>query len=236
MSSQLLELQELLKYKFKDERLLEVALTHPSFGRFGHGEVENYQRLEFLGDSVLSLALSETLYKLFPLEREGVLAKYRAGLVRGRCLTALAKKLQLQFFIRSNPSEFPNIESYTDSILEDCLEALFGAIFLDCGFEKTQNLILDLYGDIKGRLLEVLSNDNPKGQLQEMIQQSMPDGLIEYELENQAGPPHRSVFTMSLTINGVKIATGSGLSKKMAEEEAAMKGLKEMMKFSGLEG
>lgn len=219
------KLEEIIGYSFKDKNLLITALTHPSFFLHNEGPSLNYQRLEFLGDSILSFVITERLFKLYPEEREGELARYRAVLVQGSGLSNQARKIHLPDFIRLSDAEYKAGGSNKDSILEDVFEALIGAIYLDSDVATTQRLINYLFDDLGQLIKESLPNLNRKGKLQELIQHASPTATIEYTLQESKGPDHNKSFTVNVLINGKILGTGSGPSKKSAEEHAAIQAL-----------
>lgn len=223
--NRLSEFERIIRYSFTDKNLLITALTHPSFCVQNEGTSNNYQRLEFLGDAVLSFILTEELFKLYPEEREGALASYRAVLVQGIVLASLARKINLPNFVLLSDSEFKTGGNNKDSILEDVLEALIGAIYIDSDVASTRKFIQQLFPDIKQSLKETLPYLNPKGKLQELVQQASCNALLEYSLLESTGPDHNKSFTVNVLINGEILGFGSGSSKKIAEEQAATEAL-----------
>lgn len=221
----LAEFEAIIGYVFNDKELLTTALTHPSYFLQNEGASNNYQRLEFLGDAVLSFILTEKLFKLYPEDREGELARYRAVLVQGVGLSNQARKIHLPEFIRLSEAEFKAGGSNKDSILEDVFEALIGAIYLDSEVDTTRTLINHLFSDVTQLIKETLPHLNPKGRLQEIIQHESPTATIEYVLLQSSGPDHNKSFTVNVLINGKILGTGSGSSKKTAEEHAAIQAL-----------
>lgn len=215
------ELEAILGHTFKEPHLLERALTHPSY-LSEHPEVErSYQRLEFLGDAVLGLTLAEELFNLFPDEREGVLAQARSSLAKGSFLVRVAKRIDLQNYLRLGTSEEESGGRSRASTLEDSLEAVFGAVYLDAGFAAARACILRVYGDIREAAERALSRDNPKGKLQEWVQARDPNQPPVYTLVEESGPPHDKRFTVEVEVFGKVTGEGSGRSKKEAEENAA---------------
>lgn len=219
------ELETIIGYEFKDKNLLLTALTHPSFSLQNQGPSKNYQRLEFLGDAVLSFILTKKLFILYPEEREGELARYRAVLVQGSGLSNLARKIRLPEFIRLSEAEYRAGGYNKDSILEDVFEALIGALYLDGGIETTETTIDFFFPDIAQSIKQELPYLNRKGKLQELIQHMFPSSSIEYVLMQSSGPDHNKSFTVNVLINGKILGTGSGSSKKAAEENAAIQAL-----------
>ncbi len=217
-----------LGYTFKDKDLALNALTHPSYC-LEHKDATNYQRLEFLGDAILGAALSEALYKLFPQEREGKLAKMRSILASGSTLASIAKGLGLHSHIRMSPAEYAQEGASRSSSLEDCLEALIGAIYLDsASFSCTCEVIYKLYGDIRKRLSSCLEGHNPKGKLQEWCQEQFSKNELSYTLIKSEGPAHHKTFYVGVWLNDKCLGEGKGLSKKEAEEAAAQMALLEL--------
>ena len=214
-------LQPRLGHTFRDPALLACALTHTSYlqdhPRAGPGN----QRLEFLGDSVLQLILSESLFQLYPEEREGVLSKCRATLTKGRFLSQLAQDLGLDAGLRLGQSEEQAGGRRRASILEDALEALIGAIFLDSDFATARRVVLGWYGPLAGRLAVLLGEDNPKGRLQELVQPEHGNRALRYEVTHTAGAPHEREYEINVYLHDALLGSGRGSSKKLAEEDAA---------------
>ncbi len=208
---------ERLGYYFKDERLLETALTHPSLG--GDKHIPHYQRLEFLGDAVLELAVSRYLFTHFPNVQEGKLTFARARLVREETLFAASMKFGLGEFIRLSPGEEHTGGRKKPSIVSDVMEAVFAAVYLDGGYEEAERLIL--YA-----LKEALSGDpfsgvtDHKSRLQ-MLTQKNGGRTPVYELVSASGEAHKPVFTMRVKLDGQPLAEGSGSSKQAAQQAAA---------------
>ncbi|OHE73839.1 MAG: ribonuclease III [Verrucomicrobia bacterium GWC2_42_7] len=215
------KLEDYIGYNFKDTSLLELAITHPSFAREQATPDLNYQRLEFLGDAVLSCIISESLYNLFPHYREGAMARARSALTKGKFLTQLSKSLHVMDFIRVSEVEKKAGGNTRNAALEDALESIIGAIFLDSGFEQTRSVVLNWYGDIDTHLNELLINENPKG----ILQEKYPHGSIKYELISESGPPHSRIFCVRLLVNNSIVGIGVGPTKKEAEEVAAQQAL-----------
>lgn len=217
--------EQIIKYNFKKKDLLITALTHPSYNLQNEGVIDNYQRLEFLGDAVLSFIITDELYKLYPKAREGELARYRSVLIRGIGLARYARKINLSDFVLLSEAESKTGGSNKDSILEDVFEALIGAIYLDDDIESVRSFIKFVFDDIEEVLESTLPSLNPKGQLQEFIQQKMPNLSIAYILVNASGPDHSKSFIINAVIDGKILGTGTGSSKKIAEEQAAVEAL-----------
>ena len=220
-------LEERLGHRFANPGLLMRALTHPSYVR-ENSRATHYQRMEFLGDSVLGLVLAEALFELLPDQREGVLTRYRSILVRGQQLARIAREIRLGDYLRIAEAERANGARDLDSILEDAFEALIAAVYLDAGLEKARSVALCLYGDLNSRLDIQLTDANPKGRLQELLQPKVSSQDIEYRVTETTGPDHQKAFTVEVWIAGELRGSGSGNSKKTAEEAAAREALERL--------
>ena len=215
-------LQEYLGYSFKNKELLKQALIHPSITFSKNNSLTNNQRLEFLGDSVLNFILADAIFKLYPIEREGILARNRSMLAQGSCLVHLANQFELERFIQIET----NTQLIPPSALEDALEAIIGAIYLDSDFLTVREIVKNWYADMKERINSMLDTYNPKGTLQEAVKKVSPDNIIDYTVVNTAGPAHDRKFEIQVTINQKVFGRGTGSSKKEAEQEAAQIALK----------
>ncbi len=221
MSDRLQLVQARLGHTFSDPSLLELALTHTSYLQ-DHPELkESNQRLEFLGDAVLHLVLTETLYLLYPGEREGQLSKRRAALSNGRFLAQLARDLGLDAALSLGASEDAGGGRSKSSLLEDAFEAVIGALYLDSDFSTTRATLLIIYGDLPSRLAAVEDYENPKGRLQEMIQPLHGNDALRYEVVQIHGVDHAREYEVSVSLFDKLLGTGRGSSKKIAEEAAA---------------
>ena len=228
--SHLEALQTRLAYTFRDPTRLEEALTHPSCVQDRPDLAVNNQRLEFLGDAVLQLALTETLFALFPGEREGALSRHRAALTKGSFLARLALEIGLEGCLLLGPGEEASGGRVKAAALEDAFEALLGALFLDSDFPTARRVIQGLYGDLASRLAEVEEAENPKGRLQERIQPAHGNDALRYEVVAVEGADHARAYQVSVLLNGEPIGRGRGPSKKIAEEAAARAALETLGK------
>lgn len=221
-------LKQILNYTFKDVSLLEEALTHPSCDdRDDAGRVRNYQRLEFLGDSVLGMVISEMLLAHFPHESEGHLARRKSFLVSGKTVSSVVSALQLENYIRLSDSEAQNRGAQNRSVQEDVGEALIGALYLDGGIKAAQSFIVAHWQE-RLQMLEDAPKD-AKTALQEWSQ-AKNYGLPEYKVAEREGPAHAPVFTVEVTLaNGVMAQAKAG-SKRKAEQIAAEKLLQQVEK------
>ena len=223
------KLQKNISYSFQNPELLILALTHPSFNEHDQRKADN-QRMEFLGDSILGAILADALYQAFPKENEGSLSRKKAVFVRGSFLAKVASDLKLDRFVLMSESEIKNKGHKRSSTLEDTLEALIGAIFLDGGMQETRNCVLKWFGDLPGQLQAEQPKYNPKGQLQEMIKDGLMSQNIEYRLIKEEGPPHQKKFAIDLIVGKKTLGSGVGKTKKEAEEKAALLALSKISK------
>ena len=209
-----------LGYHFKDLSLLETALTHPSFG--GDHHVPHYQRLEFLGDAVLELAISRYLYFEFPQIDEGKLTRIRAGLVREETLCRAAQRLELGRYIRLSVGEDRSGGRTKPSILCDVMEAVLAAVYLDGGFEAAVGIIRRaLAEDLHPRIAKRI---DPR--LQEILQRS--GEMPRYAFISMEGPPHAPVFRYRAVTEDRALGEGTGSSKQQAQQEAARDALRKL--------
>lgn len=221
------DLQTRLGYTFRDEALLRLALTHPSVAHEQGAPVHTNQRLEFLGDAVLQLTLTRELYEKFPAFEEGPLTKARAKLVNRRTLAEHGREIGLgQHLILSHGEEM-NRGRERPSALADAFEALLGAIFLDGGYEAAREFILGRFHNAFGGLSVIPILENPKGELQELLQAVSPESP-QYRVVSATGPDHDRVFECTVHHGGVELARGRGKSKKAAESQAALEALKKL--------
>jgi len=225
--AELSELQKRLAYNFHDEGLLRLALTHPSVAHESGAPAEHNQRLEFLGDAVLQLVLTRELYEKFPAFDEGPLTKARAKLVNRRTLAEHARALDLGAHLILGHGEETHGGRERPSTLADAFEALLGAIFLDGGFDAAREFILREFGGTFGKVSALPTIENPKGELQELLQARSPEPP-EYRVVSATGPDHDRVFECTVHHGGVELARGSGKSKKAAESDAALAALKKL--------
>ncbi len=217
------ELEGKLNYKFKNLDLLKNALTHSSFANEEHCRFGSNERLEFLGDSVLSIIVSEYIYKNFKDLPEGELTKLRASLVCEKALCSFSRTLELGKYLYLGKGESHNHGEQRPSILADAFEAVLAAIYLDGGFEPAKKHVLRFITDeIKSR--DVDSFRDYKTMLQEVIQKN-PEERLVYILTDETGPDHDKRFTVEVHLNSNVIGSGVGKSKKQAEQEAARQAL-----------
>ena len=220
-------LQKNIAYNFRDESLLALALTHPSVAHEVNAPTQHNQRLEFLGDSVLSLVLSRALFEKFPDADEGALTKSRAKLVNSTSLAEHGRKLDLGAHLTLSRGEENSGGRDRASALTDAFEALLGAILLDGGFDAAREFILREFADDFDTLTELSGIANPKGELQELLQARSPNAP-NYKLISAEGPDHDPHFVCAVSHDGIELASGSGKSKKAAESNAALEALKKL--------
>jgi ribonuclease-3 len=218
------EFQARLGYVFRDQALLRLALTHPSVVHEQGGAIQHNQRLEFLGDAVLQLSLTRELYEKFPSLGEGPLTKARAQMVNQRSLAEQGRRLGLGERLILSRGEEANGGRGRESILADGFEAVLGAIFLDAGYEAAREFVLSQFRDGFGELDAVPNLDNPKGELQEMLQAQSSEAP-HYHVQSVTGPDHDRVFECTVHYRGEELGRGKGKSKKAAESEAAVAAL-----------
>lgn len=227
MQKELHLLEEKIAYTFKDKSLLETALTHSSFANEcrARGESVKYnERLEFLGDSVLSLVASVYLFKGNRNLFEGDLTKIRAGIVCENALYDYALDIGLGDYLRLGHGEEVTGGRKRKSILSDAVEALLAAIYLDGGFEKARKFILPYLSVAAEKLIKEGSAEDYKTILQKFVQQNRGD-ILEYVLTDETGPSHKKTFTYNVLLNNNVIGSGKGSSKRDAEQEAAKQAL-----------
>ena len=201
-----------------DSGTLQLALTHRSYAHENPGQAHN-ERLEFLGDAVLGLAVTSELYRRFPEETEGQLAKRRAAVVSERSLAALARQLEVGRHIRLGHGEILSNGAEKDSILADTMEALFGAAFIDCGPEVARDLVLRFTSGLLDDDYVLGAGRDWKTELQELAA-ARGLGAVSYQVTS-TGPSHAREYESSALVGGTVYGTGAGRAKKHAERAAA---------------
>ena len=219
-------LEKSLSYKFKDVSLLKNALTHSSYANEVRKGVSSNERLEFLGDSVLSVVVSDYIYKNFKNLPEGELTKLRASLVCEKTLCGFSREINLGEYLFLGKGEEKGGGRERDSILADAFEAVIAAIYLDGGLEAAQQYIMRF-------VLPEIEHTQDEGfkdyktALQEIIQRN-PEESVTYILTNETGPDHNKSFTVEVHLNSNVIGSGTAKSKKRAEQMAATQALELM--------
>ncbi len=211
-----------LGYAFRQEALLRQALTHRSYG------AQHNERLEFLGDSVLNCIVARALYDAFPNLPEGTLSRMRANLVRQETLAEIAQRLKLGDYMLLGEGELKSGGFRRPSILADTLESIFGAVFLDAGFEAAQAVVLRQFEPIIASIDPNASGKDAKTRLQEWLQ-GRKHALPDYRLAGTRGEAHDQLFVVACHIPALGITTeGQGRSRRAAEQEAALAVLKQV--------
>lgn len=218
-SFKLRDVESCLGIKFHREDLIQTALTHSSYAKQFKGAEYN-ERLEFLGDSVLQLCITEYLFKNYKKKSEGELTKIRSLIVCENSLFEVAKKLQISKFIRMSKGEFLTGGRDRVSIQADAIEAIIAAIYLDSGIEESRKFILKQFKNIINKAINNKIILDFKTELQEFLQKG-GEVNIKYELIKYEGPPHRRKFFLSVFIDDKLLGKGEGYSKKEAEQHAA---------------
>lgn len=216
-------LEEKLNYKFNNIKLLQNALTHSSYANEVRSGYTSNERLEFLGDSVLSIIVSEYIYNQFPNMPEGELTRLRASLVCEKSLCAFSRELEIGRYLLLGKGEDKGGGRERDSILADAFEAILAAIYLDGGIEPARKHVMNFV------LREIQNGDDEgfkdyKTALQEIIQRN-PEESVSYILTDETGPDHDKIFTVEVHLNSNVIGAGTGKNKKQAEQMAAKQAL-----------
>ena len=217
MKKTIRELEKIINYNFKRNELLEKALTHKSYD-----SLRNNEKLEFLGDRVLGLVISEKLLEKYPEEKEGIIDKKFANLVNKRTCVQIAKKINLKKFINFGSSH-KKLDRSTDKIISDCLEAIVGAIYLDSGLKSVEKFILSFWKDFL--LKSTITHIDSKTKLQEFSLKNYKE-LPKYIFFKKTGPQHSPLFKTEVQIPNSKKIIGTGSTKKQAQQNAASKLLK----------
>ena len=214
MKKNIKEIEEILNYSFKDKNLLYLSLTHKSFDN-----LNNNEKLEFLGDRVLGLIISKKLIEIYPSEKEGIIDKKFANLVNKKTCSSIAKKLNINKFMFLGPSQ-KSLQRSADKIMSDCLEAIIGAIYLDTGLRNAEQFILSFWKKFLDNSFVTLID--AKTQLQEFSLKKYKI-LPKYTFFKKTGPQHRPIFKTDVQIPNTKKIIGIGTSKKNAQQNAATK-------------
>ncbi|NLS12842.1 ribonuclease III [Vibrio sp. SM6] len=222
MTSPVEKLETKLGYRFVDAEFLSLALTH----RSAHSK--HNERLEFLGDSILSFVIADDLYQRFPKVNEGDMSRMRATLVRGHTLAELGREFGLGDHLKLGPGELKSGGFRRDSILADAVEAIIGAIYLDSGIEAARHTVLAWYQSRLEAIKPGVSQKDPKTRLQEFLQ-GRRKPLPEYTVTNIKGEAHNQEFTVECHVAGMdKPVVGKGTSRRKAEQAAAETALEQL--------
>lgn len=228
MSVYLSTLEKNIDYQFTDRNLLLQALTHKSYSNEQPIFVAHNERLEFLGDAVLELVISDWVFHHFPDIPEGGLTRIRAEVVSEKGLSTIAKMLNLGTGLRLGKGEEKSGGREKPSLLSDALEAVFGTVYQDGGFLAAYRVIEKIFAEPLNESARLRYGSDYKTCLQEHLQ-DRHNQLPEYHLVQVNGPDHERVFTMEVRFNGRLLGKGSGSSKKSAEQKAAAAALDHML-------
>ena len=222
MNSPIDKLERKIGYQFKDTDLIHLALTHRSAAG------KHNERLEFLGDSILSFVIADDLYHRFPKVNEGDMSRMRATLVRGHTLAELGREFALGDYLKLGPGELKSGGFRRDSILADAVEAIIGAIYLDSDTETIRGIILSWYKTRLEAIQPGVSQKDPKTRLQEFLQ-GRRNPLPVYTVTNIKGEAHNQEFTVECKVAGMdKPVIGKGTSRRKAEQAAAETALEQL--------
>ncbi len=218
-------LEEALGYRYKNKTLLRQALSHSSYANEVYkNSLDSYERVEFLGDSILGFVTAEYLYRTFPMKPEGELTRIRAELVCEKNLANVAEQIRLGEYLLLGHGESQGGGRHRSGILCDVMEALIAAAYLDSGFDEAKGIVYRL---VLPMLDKISQNRDYKTELQELIQKKK-DQHITYEVLEEKGPDHCKEFLVRVNLNGTEIGRGSGTSKKRAEQAAAGSALEQL--------
>lgn len=213
------ELQVCIHHRFAQVKFLENALTHSSYANEQGGSEDN-ERLEFLGDAVLELCISEEGFRRFPSAAEGQLTRIRSQLVKEQSLASIAWTLGLDRFIRLGRGEELQGGREREALLADAFEAILGAVFLDGGFEAAKRTILTIFENLWPAEAMLPESKDYKSRLQEVAQERFRDRPV-YVLVETSGPEHEKIFSVDVTLPEGKVFRGTSTSVKRAEQESA---------------
>ncbi len=218
-------LESRIHYKFRNSLLLAEALTHPSLAYESQKPHFDNQRMEFLGDAILQLIVTEELFRMFPDFPEGRLTKLRSRVVSRRALARFALAIHLGDYVLLGKGEEATGGRRRLSTLADAFEALIGAVYLDSGAQQARDLVIRLFQTEISSMVTSPEERNPKGELQECLQ-AIHAEAPSYRIISESGPDHRRVFQAEVSWRGIFLATGKGKSKKEAEARAAAEALR----------
>lgn len=218
LSERLTRAQEILGHEFNNKVLLRAALTHPSAVE-GQPVSASYERLEFLGDSILGAVVARSLFESYPEFDEGKLTRLKVSLVSGATLSEVSHELGIDDIIIFGASETGTGARGLHSALENVYESLVGALYLDAGFDEARRFVLDTLGPLVDSH-KALRPVSPKSRLQELTQRDLHCGP-EYKVVAEEGPAHAPTYTAVAIVQGVRVGRGKGPTKKAAEAEAA---------------
>lgn len=224
---ELSELEKKIDIEFKNKEMLKLAFVHTSYLNEHKDEIsEDNERLEFLGDAVLELVVTEYLYEKFPEKGEGELTNFRSALVKGNHLAEVSHELGVGQYLMLSRGEEKSGGREKDYILANSLEALIGAIYLDCGFAQAHTFINRFIVERLGGIVKKGLHVDPKSKLQEISQERFGVTPI-YVVLSETGPDHNKLFEVGVNIGMVQVGVGQGSSKQKGEQSAAANALKE---------
>ncbi len=223
--NELNSIQEIIGFTFKDKSLLSAAFTHPSFSS---AVGENNQRLEFLGDSVLNLIIAEYVYKNYPMADEGKLTKLRANCASTKPLSEAIDRIRLSEYVAVGKQGKSDSVKKLTSTKEDLFESLCGAIYLDGGLDCARNFVCNVLEKALSSADELSDLTDAKSALNEYVEKH---GLmIEYTETNKEGPPHKPIFTYTVSVDGKVLGKGRGTKAITAQQSAAFAALEKLKK------
>ncbi|WP_461208780.1 ribonuclease III [Desulfocurvus sp. DL9XJH121] len=220
-------LQEVISHRFSQVKLLHTALTHSSYANEHPDWGSDNERLEYLGDAVLELCMSEILFNRFPEAPEGQLTRMRSGLVSEPALALVARDLGLEELLYLGRGEEQQGGRERDSLLSDALEAVFGAVFLDGGFEAARTVVAGVFAERLPEVCDTKRAKDCKSRLQELTQDLFKERPV-YTLAGASGPEHEKVFEVDVALPDGTSHTARGQSMKKAEQNAAARALKHL--------
>lgn len=223
------DIENKIGYMFKDKKLLEIALTHKSYANENKkiSILENNERLEFLGDAVLEHLSSIYLYNIIPVMNEGIMTKKRAELVCEKTLSESIKELGISDFLKLGKCEVNTGGNKKNALLADMAEAILGAVYLDGGFEKANQVFLKLLGAYIETIINQEINTDFKTTLQEILQKK-GNVKITYSLDKETGKDHNKTFYTSVYYEQKKLGEGIGKTKKESEQKAAQEAIQRL--------
>lgn len=213
--------------KFKNQKLFIQAFTHRSYLNETKEKIESNERLEFLGDSIISFVVSKHLFEIYPQFNEGNLTNLRSLLVNTKSLAEIAKELNFGNRLRISKGEEESKGRENLSLLADCFEAFIGALFLDQGVDRVSSYLLEVLQPKAETFVKKQTFKDPKSLLQEIVQAKRLSSPI-YKVLKEEGPAHAKIFTVGVFVKNAIVGMGSGKSKQEAEENAAMVALEKM--------
>lgn len=219
-----IKLEQALRYQFSNEHLIEEALRHSSYvNEQTDSDMRDNERLEFLGDAVLSLVVGHILMTAYPQMHEGELSRIRANMVNETQLAEIARSLDLGSQLMLGKGEMQSNGWEKNSLLANAMEAVIAAVYLDSGLEAAARLIEHLFEPLVRSAPTLTTGQDNKSRLQEAVQSTIK-AIPKYQVIQESGPDHDKTFTVSMTVGDIQ-SEGTGKSKKTAEQEAARKGL-----------